>query len=168
MRIEGTIYYVWPWPGNSAWTVGLLLNSVLVTFTKNLILFLGVGWDWLHLVRRPLFGLLYQAWMIDDDESGAFGGMIIGRGNRSTLRKHALVPLCSPQKPTWPDLGSNPGPRSGKRATNPLSYGTAIETSLYICESLSCAVVRRCHGYSGRGRSRLGEGWNLGRVLSLT
>jgi hypothetical protein len=28
----------------------------------------GVGWDWVHLVRRPLFGLLYQPRMMDDGE----------------------------------------------------------------------------------------------------
>jgi hypothetical protein len=32
----------------------------------------------------------------DDDE---FGGMKIGRGNRSTRRKHAPVPLCPLQIP---------------------------------------------------------------------
>jgi hypothetical protein len=48
-------------------------------------------------------GLLYQPWMIDDDY-GAIGGMRIGRGNRSTRRKPAPVPLCPPQIPhdlTW-------------------------------------------------------------------
>jgi hypothetical protein len=50
--------------------------------------FFGVGWDWVHLVREPLFGLLYQSWMIDD-ECGEVGGMRIGRGNRSTRRKPA-------------------------------------------------------------------------------
>jgi hypothetical protein len=62
------------------------------------------GWDWVHLVIQPLFGLLYQPLMIDDDECGAVVGMRIGRGNRSTRRKHALVPLCAPQFPhhlTW-------------------------------------------------------------------
>jgi hypothetical protein len=61
--------------------------------------FLGVGWDWNHLARRPLFGLLYQAWMTDDDddECGALGGMRIGRGDRSSRRKPAPVPLCPPQ-----------------------------------------------------------------------
>jgi hypothetical protein len=37
------------------------------------------------------------------DEHGAVGGMRIGRGNRSTVRKPALVPL-SPEVPhdlTW-------------------------------------------------------------------
>jgi hypothetical protein len=43
---------------------------------------------------RPLFGLLYQPRMID--EYGALGGMIIGRGNRSTWRKPALVLVCLP------------------------------------------------------------------------
>jgi hypothetical protein len=65
--------------------------------------FLGVGWDWVHLVRRPPFGLLYQPRMIDD-ERGVVGGMRIGRGNRSTWRKPAPVLLCPPQIPhdlTW-------------------------------------------------------------------
>jgi hypothetical protein len=41
--------------------------------------------------------------MIDDDY-GAVGGIRIGRGNRSTRRKPALVPLCPSQIPhdlTW-------------------------------------------------------------------
>jgi hypothetical protein len=53
-----------------------------------------VGWDWVHLVRRPLTGLLYQPWMID--EYGALGGMTIGRGNRNTARKSVLMPLRPP------------------------------------------------------------------------
>jgi hypothetical protein len=43
--------------------------------------------------------LLYQPRMIDDDDYGAVGGMRIGRGNRSTRRKPAPVPLCPPQIP---------------------------------------------------------------------
>jgi hypothetical protein len=65
--------------------------------------FLEVGWDWVHLVRRPLIGLFYQPRMIDD-ECGAVGVMRIGRGNRSTRRNAAPVPLCPPQIPhdlTW-------------------------------------------------------------------
>jgi hypothetical protein len=48
-------------------------------------------------------GLLYQPRVIDDDY-GAIGGMRIGRGNRSTRRKSAPVPLCPPHIPhvlTW-------------------------------------------------------------------
>jgi hypothetical protein len=43
--------------------------------------------------------LLYQPQMIDDGDCGAFGGMRIGRGNRSTRRKPAPVPFCPPQIP---------------------------------------------------------------------
>jgi hypothetical protein len=34
-----------------------------------------------------------------DYDDGEFGGMMIGRGNRSTRRKPAPVPFCSPQIP---------------------------------------------------------------------
>jgi hypothetical protein len=34
-----------------------------------------------------------------DYEDGKFGGMMIGRGNRSTRRKPAPVPPCPPQIP---------------------------------------------------------------------
>jgi hypothetical protein len=56
-------------------------------------------WDWVHLVLRPLFHLLYHPQMIDDDDCGAIGGMKIDRGNRSTRRKPVPVPLCLPQIP---------------------------------------------------------------------
>jgi hypothetical protein len=59
------------------------------------ILFLVVVWDWVHLVLRQLFGLLYRPMMIDDDECGAVGGTI-GRKNRNTRRRPAPVPLCPP------------------------------------------------------------------------
>jgi hypothetical protein len=52
-----------------------------------------VGWHWVHLVRRPLTGLLYQPQKIDNDECGAVGGMWIGKAKRNTRRKPALVPL---------------------------------------------------------------------------
>jgi hypothetical protein len=42
--------------------------------------------------------------MTDDDECGAIGGMRIGMGNRSTVRKPDPVPLCPPRIPyvlTW-------------------------------------------------------------------
>jgi hypothetical protein len=70
--------------------------------------FFGVGWDWVHSVRRRLTGLLYQPRMIGGDECGV-SGMRIGRGNRSTLRKPAAVPLCPPQIPcdlTWARTGA--------------------------------------------------------------
>jgi hypothetical protein len=36
---------------------------------------------------------------IDDGDCGAIGGTKIGRGNRSTMRKSALAPICPPQIP---------------------------------------------------------------------
>jgi hypothetical protein len=35
----------------------------------------------------------------DDYDDGEIGGMMIGKGNRSTRRKPAPVPLCPPQTP---------------------------------------------------------------------
>jgi hypothetical protein len=59
-----------------------------------------------------------------DYDDGEIYGIMIGRGNRSTRRKPAPVPLCPPQTPhACPD--ANTGPRSGKPANNRLSYGTA-------------------------------------------
>jgi hypothetical protein len=42
---------------------------------------------------------LYKPQMIDEDDCGAFGGMKIGRGNRSTRKKPAPAPFCPPQNP---------------------------------------------------------------------
>jgi hypothetical protein len=42
-------------------------------------------------------------------EDGEFGGMKIGRVNKSTRRKPTPEPLCPPQIPNWPNLGANSG-----------------------------------------------------------
>jgi hypothetical protein len=87
---------------------------------------LGVGgWDWVHLIQWPLFGLFYQPGMIDDGYR-AVSGMRIGRENWSTRRKPAPVALCPLQTPTSTDLGSNLGHLGGKLVTNCLSYSTAF------------------------------------------
>jgi hypothetical protein len=46
---------------------------------------------------------------LGDYDDGEIGGMMIGKGNRSTRRKPAPVPFCPPQTPhalpgreTWP------------------------------------------------------------------
>jgi hypothetical protein len=91
---------------------------VIIFILLFLFLVARMGWDWVHLVRRPLTGLLYQPRMIDD-ECGAVGGMRIGRGNRSTRRKLTPVPLYLPQIPhdlSWARI---------RATTNSLSYGTA-------------------------------------------
>jgi hypothetical protein len=64
-----------------------------------------------------------------DYDDGEFGGMKIGRGNRSTRRKPAPAPLCPP---TWPDSYANPDRRCGKPATNSLSYGAVSEVMVYV------------------------------------
>jgi hypothetical protein len=47
-----------------------------------------------------------------DYDGGEIGGMMIGKGNRSTRRKPAPMPLCPPQTPhAYPD--ANPGGRGG-------------------------------------------------------
>jgi hypothetical protein len=72
---------------------------IFVKVKTRIFLFL-MGWDWVHLVLRPLFDLLYQPQIIDDDdECGAVCGMRIGRGNQSTWRKPSTVPLRPPQIP---------------------------------------------------------------------
>jgi hypothetical protein len=54
-----------------------------------------------------------------DYNAGEIGGMMIGRGNQSTRRKPAPVPLCPPQIPhAWAD--AKLGRRVGKPATNRL------------------------------------------------
>jgi hypothetical protein len=71
---------------------------------------------------RPPTGLLCQPRVIYDGEE--MGGMI-GRGNRSTRRKPASVPICPPKAHMlFPE--TNPGRRDGKPATNRLRYGTAL------------------------------------------
>jgi hypothetical protein len=80
----------------SSWHEILPLHDVYITYYY----FLN-SWGRMrlsHLVRRSLTGLLYHPRSIDN-ECGAVGGMRIGKRNRSTLRKAAPVPLCSPQIP---------------------------------------------------------------------
>jgi hypothetical protein len=84
---------------------------------------LGVEWERVHSVRRPLFGLSYEPRMMDD-LCGAIGGMRIGKGNRSTRRKPAPSATSSTINPTWLVLRSKPGRLGGKHATTRLSYGT--------------------------------------------
>jgi hypothetical protein len=53
----------------------------------------------------------------------------------------------STTNPTWPDLGSNPGRRGGKPATNHLSYGTAqlLTNSMELSpswEAAGCAAAQ--------------------------
>jgi hypothetical protein len=80
----------------------------------------------------------YQPRMIDN-ECGAVDGMRIGKGNKSTRRKPAPVPLRPLQIPH--DLRSYPGRRCGKPATNRPNYGTV--TSVHLL----CKFIRVLNDY---------------------
>jgi hypothetical protein len=110
--------------------IKIVILNILISWKKNFLFlfFFLVGWDWVYLVHQPLIGLFYQSWVIDD-ECGVVGGIMIGRGNRSTRRKPDPVSLYPPQIPhylTWTRTGS----RRGNLATNRLIYGTAI---FFVC-----------------------------------
>jgi hypothetical protein len=83
-------------------------------------------WKSVRLVCRPLYCLLYLLRM-----TCVFGGMRVGRGNRSTWRKPASAPL-STTNPTWTDLGLKPGRACGDTATNCLRYGTALDVFSFL------------------------------------
>jgi hypothetical protein len=73
-------------------------NNQTYFFLLLLTLFL-VGWDYVHLVLRPLFAYCTgPRWYLNGD-CRAIVGMNICRGSRSTRRKPAPVPLCRPQTP---------------------------------------------------------------------
>jgi hypothetical protein len=98
----------------SSWLYATLFA---LNFVPMCVFFSGVG-------LSPL-GLLYKPQMIGEGDCGAIGRMKIGRGNRSTRRKPAPVPLCQPQIPHDQTRARTPGRRGGKPATNRLSYDAA-------------------------------------------
>jgi hypothetical protein len=63
----------------------------------NIGFFSGVGLSPLGTAASS--GLLYKPQMIDEGDCGVIGGIKIGRGNQSTRKKPAPVPLCPPQIP---------------------------------------------------------------------
>jgi hypothetical protein len=90
--LESLVFLGW---GETAWKSKCLEN--IFSFWK-----VYFSWGWVRL-SLPLTGQLYQP-RTTDDECGAVGRMKIGRGNRSSRRKPAPMPLCSPQSPhdfTW-------------------------------------------------------------------
>jgi hypothetical protein len=54
----------------------------------------GTGEEKGPLLPQQLIGLLYKFSMIDGDDIGPVSGRMSGKGNRSTPRKPAPVPLC--------------------------------------------------------------------------
>jgi hypothetical protein len=78
----------------------------------------GVVWDWVHLARWPLIGLLYQPRMIGDEcqWNGSW------QGKPKYYVKPCPSATLSTTNATSPDLGSNRACRGGKPTTNRLSY----------------------------------------------
>jgi hypothetical protein len=75
-----------------------LLSKIMSSIGSLILIWGGAEMQLAHFVRPPLFGLLYQPWMMDGYDCGAIGEMI-SEGNRTTQRKPPLVPLCPPQIP---------------------------------------------------------------------
>jgi hypothetical protein len=71
-----------------------------------------------HSTMRPLNGLLCQPRVFN----GEIGGMI-GRGNRSTRRKPAPVPLCPPQTPHSARTRTRAAAVGSQRLTAELRHG---------------------------------------------
>jgi hypothetical protein len=89
-----------------------------------------------HSVRRPLYDILYQPRIIDD-ECGAGGGMRIGKGDHSTRRKPAPVPLCPPQIPH--DL--TPSSNAGRLRGEPAAVVMLCYSSTYLAHSLQLPTL---------------------------
>jgi hypothetical protein len=84
-------------------SIGLFNNTISTAELFFFFLVSLVGVRLSPLGTSATVWLLYQPRMIDNDY-GAVGGMRIGRGNGSTRRKPAPVPLGPPQIPhdlTW-------------------------------------------------------------------
>jgi hypothetical protein len=105
-------------------------------------------WEWAYLGRRPLFVLLYQLRMIDDNEECGVVSGLVSRRNQITQRKPAHCATLCTKNPTLPQLGLNPGRRGGKPATNRLSYGRTIYRVLLLL--LLKIIIKKLHGLSPR------------------
>jgi hypothetical protein len=126
--------------------VRALLAKFITDMKKYFFLFL-VGWD-SPIGTAATIGLLYQPQIIDD-ECGAVDRMKIGRGNRSTRKKPAPVPLCPPQIPH--------DPSRWEASDWHLSYGT----DLWRSKSLSSKNADRFPLDLGKARILHGRMWSL-------
>jgi hypothetical protein len=72
-------------------------RTVILSETNVIIILSGVRLS--PLGTAATTGLLYQPQVIDDGDCGAIGRIKFGKGNRSTGRKPAPVPICPPQIP---------------------------------------------------------------------
>jgi hypothetical protein len=93
-----------------------------------------MGRDCVWLVLRPLFGLLYQPQMIDDDDwSNRWNAN--WQGSRSTWRKPAPVPLCPPQILHDLTLARTRAAAVGSQLIRKLLDSVSIYFRFFICHS---------------------------------
>jgi hypothetical protein len=77
-------------------------------------------------------------------------------GETEVLGENLPQSTLSTTNPTWPDLGSNPGRRGGKPATNRLSYGTAIVCLIWQrVQNLYETIRRKGYNYPCTSCERL-------------
>jgi hypothetical protein len=107
------------------WYRLLLTVTNLYWYYFFIFLLFSVGWDWVSWYCGHYWPTV-QPQMIGDGDCGEIGGIKSGRGNRSTRRKPAPAPLCSPEIPHDWTPGSKSGRRGGKPVTNRFSYGVAF------------------------------------------
>jgi hypothetical protein len=122
-----------------------MVVNTFFTMPKATCLNFSMRWDWVHLALQPLFGLLYQSLMINDD-CGAIGGMWIKRVNRSIRRKPATMPLCPPQNPHELTRVRTRIAEVGSRRLT--TWATARPYTTYFCSSISVNTnAASCAGF---------------------
>jgi hypothetical protein len=91
-------------------------------------------------------GLLYDPQMTDDGDCEAIGGMKIGRGNRSTRRKSASVPLYSPQIPFDQTPSQTPAAAMGSQRLTAWAMAQNVFSLLVLLTAhrrLLCDILHR-------------------------
>jgi hypothetical protein len=79
-----------------------------------------------------------------DYDNGEVGGMI-GKGNRSTRRKPAPVPLCPPQTPHAASTRTRAVAVGSQRLTAELRHGlTHLRISVFMCVFVFC-ILHKFH-----------------------
>jgi hypothetical protein len=120
--------------------------------------------------RIPLFSFCYQS-TLSPSLFCSVGDRIIDiieqfverelAGETTYSEKTCPSATLSNTNPTWPNLGSNPGRRSGKSATNRLSLSTATSfpkyRNIHLKEVRVRAKIRLCGIYCGQSGQVLSE-----------